>query len=119
MSDEYGVIDFASRVLETGFEIVGFKIWKLFENLLRCETSSKEIEHIRNANAKSTDAGATAALGGIRGDPRKQVCHIFTLARSGVFFLHGNRTFAPTRQEATNYLSLGDEGGEAKEVARM
>jgi hypothetical protein len=83
MSDEYRVIDFACRVLKARFEIVRLKVGKFLENLLRRQTGSEEVEYIRDPNAQSADAGATAALGGIRGDPLEQVWHTFTLARWG------------------------------------
>ena len=79
------MIDFACRVLKTRFEIVRLKVGKFFENLLRRKTSSEEIEYVRDPNAQAADAGATAALAGIRGDPRKQVWHSFTVARWVVF----------------------------------
>jgi hypothetical protein len=82
------VIDFARRVLKTRFEIIRLKVGKFFENLLRRQTSSEEIEYVRDPNAQTADAGATAALAGIRGDPRKQVWHSFTVGRWVVCSLH-------------------------------
>jgi hypothetical protein len=77
MRSEHRVIDFARRVLKARFEIVWLKVGEFFENLLGREASSEEIKYIRDPNAQSADAGAAAALAGIRRDPGKQIWHIF------------------------------------------
>ena len=62
------MVESVTCVSERRRDIIGLEIWKLLEHLLRREPRGKQVEHVADANAKPTNARATATLLSIHGD---------------------------------------------------
>ena len=76
------VVEPASRVKQCRFQVIGFEVRQLFENLFRVQASSVEVEHVGHADAHAADAGAAAALLEVDRDSFKQVRHTLAPVQS-------------------------------------
>ena len=56
------MVELAAGVLKAGLDVLGLKVWKLIEDLLGREAIPEQVEHIRDADAHSSDARPPAAL---------------------------------------------------------
>ncbi len=65
------MVNAATGVDKTGFEIIRLQVRHLVKNLDGVEASSEEIEHVTDTDAHPTHARATSALRGIDGDAIK------------------------------------------------
>jgi len=56
-------------ISEGCLDVVQFQIGQLFQHLLRAEASSKQVEHINDADSHASYTRSTATLLGIDRDP--------------------------------------------------
>lgn len=57
--DKHRVVNFTSRILKPGLQVLRFQVRQLLEDFGPGQSSGKENEHIGNANAHAPDAGPT------------------------------------------------------------
>jgi hypothetical protein len=62
------MVQLTSGIAEGRLQIFRLKIRKLAEDLIGCEASGIEIEHIADADPHPSNAGFAAALGRVVGD---------------------------------------------------
>lgn len=73
--DKNRVVDLTSRILETSLQVLWFQVRQILKDFRPSQSSGKEIEHVRNANAHAADARSAPALLGVCGDSRCQIRH--------------------------------------------
>ena len=70
----------AACVEQAGFEIVGFKVGHLIEDLRRIQPGREEVEHVTHTNAHPAHTRAAATLLWIDGNSVCEVFHARSLA---------------------------------------
>jgi hypothetical protein len=67
---------------QAGMNVIELEIRQLFEHLLRAEAIRQQVQNVNDADPHAADAGASATLFGIHGDPLQKVGHwTFIIAR--------------------------------------
>jgi len=65
----------AGGELERGAHVFWLEIGQLVEDLFSGQAGGEQVEDVGHADAHASDAGASAALLWIDGDPVHQLCH--------------------------------------------
>ena len=69
------MVDLSRCVLQCGNDVFRLKIRHFGKEFFRAETLSQQIQYIRDPDAHAANAGASAALREIHGNPLEQVGH--------------------------------------------
>jgi hypothetical protein len=78
------MVDLARCVLQCGSDVFRLEIRHFGKELFGAESFRQQIQHIRDPDAHAPNAGASAALSGIQGNPLEQIGHDVYSSGSGI-----------------------------------